>query len=449
MFENKYTSIDLFSGPGGLTLGLKLAGIKPLIAVEMNREAIETYSANHDVDILDLELYLQDENKFSSFFTENKKSVLIKGDIRKVSNDLIKSLLKKRFLTEKVDLVTGGPPCESFSIAGKRLENDERDFLFLNMSRIAKAVDASMFLFENVKGVLSKKKSKSFRTMLQEICEEFERPDQNNGINFRIDSWQKEDIVLNCADYGVPQNRERVFLIGINQKYPNVHFNYPKITNGMNGSIPHVTVEEAIMDLPIVNVEEEVTEYRFDKKLFDTIESPSYKNFLKFIRTLNFEGFSIKDFSTLNSHRASKHFPKIIERMSHIQPGESMKTAAERLVREGEKHIREEYFPKKPYGARFRRLKAQVPSFTVTSHCFDEMIHPFLNRAITPREAARLQTFPDWYVFKGPYVVFHSDPKQDRYEQIGDAVPPLMAYRLGEEIVHSLDLISLQTETVL
>jgi DNA (cytosine-5)-methyltransferase 1 len=440
MFQ--YTSIDLFAGPGGLSTGLKLAGIKPLIAVELNSETVETYAANHDAEIFDLEKYINGELSYDDLFLPNDKTLLIKGDIRKISNNLIKKVLNERFLTNKVDLVSGGPPCESFSIAGKRIENDERDFLYINMSRIAKAVDASIFLFENVKGLLSKKKFDENKSMFQEICDEFERVSIDNGVSFRIDHWQKDDILLNCADYGVPQNRERVFLVGINNKHKDAYYNYPEKTHGIDANLlPYVTVKHALCDLPVIDVEEEVRNYNFCETQLSKSSDASQMNYLKFIRGIEPHSnlIRMKNHQYLDSHKASKHFPKIIKRMSLILPGESMKTAAERLILEGKQSLREEYFPNKPYGARYRRLKWDSPSFTATSHCFDEMIHPELNRALTPREVARLQTFPDWYVFKGPYVIFHSDPRQDRYEQIGDAVPPLMGYRLGEEIVNTIN----------
>ncbi|MGH0419864.1 DNA cytosine methyltransferase [Bacillus cytotoxicus] len=97
MSQYKYTSIDLFSGPGGLTTGLKLTGIKPLIAVEINKETAETYSANHHVDLLNLEEYLQQENKYEHIFKPSNRSVLILGDVREVSDNLIKEILLKRF----------------------------------------------------------------------------------------------------------------------------------------------------------------------------------------------------------------------------------------------------------------------------------------------------------------------------------------------------------------
>jgi len=437
--KNKYTCIDLFSGPGGLTTGLKLAGFKTLIAVEINKETAETYCTNHHAEIFDLESFLSGNNLHTDMFLPSNDPVLILGDIRKVSNTLIKRLLNERFLIDEVDLVSGGPPCESYSIAGKRTENDERDYLFVHLSRIAKAVDSKIVLFENVKGILSKKSNMGNDTFFSLVCDEFEKEDPEHSNSFRLASWHKDQVLLNCADYGVPQNRERVFLVGINNKYRNAYFNYPMETHG-KGKLPYVTVDQAISDLPIIQALEE--NYNYDNKENDfERKSESQKIFLKFVRGID-PGLPDRieyNGKYLDSHKASKHFEKIIKRMSLIQPGESMKSAAERLVNEGRIELRKKYFPKKPYGARYRRLKRDSLSFTVTSHCFDEMIHPFLNRALTPREVARLQSFPDWYVFKGPYVIFHSDPKQDRYEQIGDAVPPLVGLRLGEEIINTLN----------
>lgn len=441
MLNYKYTSIDLFSGPGGLTTGLKIAGIKPLIAVETNNETVETYVANHNADVLHLDLFLEGKlPNMNEFFLPNTKSLLIHGDVRKISNQLIKNILRERFLTDKVDIVTGGPPCESFSIAGKRLPDDERDYLYLHLSRIAKSTDASLLLFENVKGLLSKKIQNGYGTVFSKICEEFEKNDSNTGVSFRLASSHKQDILLNCADYGVPQTRERIFLVGINNKYNEVYFNYPAKTNGPGFPIQYVTVRQALSHLPKIDVLEKAERYELMESEIDRIQEPELKKFLEFIRGIKpvLPSEQIVDSKNLDSHKASKHYENTIKRMSLIFPGESMKSAAVRLIKEGKTDLRNKYFPKKPFGARYRRLRSDLPSFTVTSHSFDEMIHPELNRALTPREVARLQTFPDWYVFKGPYVIFHSAPEQDRYEQIGDAVPPLMGFRLGEEIINTL-----------
>ncbi|EJR57585.1 hypothetical protein IIM_00192 [Bacillus cereus VD107] len=111
------------------------------------------------MDLLNLEKYLQHENKYEHIFKPSDKSVLILGDVREVSDNLIREILLKRFSKTSVDVITGGPPCESYSMAGKRLKNDERDHLYKHLSRIAKAVDVSILLFENAKGILSKKQT--------------------------------------------------------------------------------------------------------------------------------------------------------------------------------------------------------------------------------------------------------------------------------------------------
>lgn len=445
-----YTSIDLFSGPGGLCTGLKGVGIKPLIAVEMSDWTVETYKASHDADVLKLDEYLVDPNSQSKLFNKNDKTLLIHGDIRKIPNELIDLILKKRFGVEKVDLVTGGAPCESFSMAGTRREDDERNNLFLNLERIAKHVDAKMILFENVKGLLSKPLNGVRGEMYRLICDEFERPNEN-GVAFRLVSRDPETVVLKASDYGVPQYRERVILIGINTKY-NATFNYPRKTHGENRDFPYVTVKDAIMDLPQVGSKEGSEEMKHDiDSLINDNLPPQQIEFFKYISG---EIFKIPDHlldkkGIINSHIGPGHTPRIIERLSNILPGENMKKAAERLISEGREDLRNDLFPKKLYGARNRRLRLDEPSFTVTSHCLDEMVHPVLNRSITPREAARLQSFPDWYQFKGPYVKFHSDPEQDRYEQIGDAIPPILGYVLGIEIVNTLNQINKYTNRLL
>ena len=155
---SKYTSIDLFSGPGGLCTGLRWAGIKALNAVEQSYCTVQTYAASHYADIFDLEAYLNGtlENA-DEFFKPHDNTLLIYGDINKVEISLIKKILKERFSKDTVDLVTGGAPCESFSMAGDRKEDDDRNSLYQNVLRIAKGVEADMFMFENVKGLFSKK----------------------------------------------------------------------------------------------------------------------------------------------------------------------------------------------------------------------------------------------------------------------------------------------------
>jgi DNA (cytosine-5)-methyltransferase 1 len=441
-----YTSIDLFSGPGGLCTGFKWAGIKPLIAVEWSDWTVETYKASHNADVLPLQAYVDGTLKNADkFFLPNTKTLLIHGDIRNVSNELIDKILQERFGVKSVDIVTGGAPCESFSMAGHRKEEDERNNLFLNLARIAKHTDAPMILFENVKGLLSKKSEGIHGKMYQDICDHFEVPNEE-GISYRLVSRDKDLVLLKATDYGVAQDRERVILVGINTKYE-AEFIYPEKTHGPGREFPSVTVSDAIGDLPQYEYpkegEEEVEFFPDIKKEF----SEQRKNFLRIISGLEHgipEHLEEKK-GLLGSHITPGHTDKMVNRIKQILPGEGMKRAADRLILEGKEEIVRAYFPNKLYAARNRRLVSNKPCFTVTSHCLDEMVHPVYDRGISPREAARLQSFPDWYQFKGPYVKFHSDPQQDRYEQIGDAIPPLLGYALGKEVVNTLNQIFQQT----
>ena len=147
--ETQFTSIDLFAGPGGLCTGFHWAGIKALIAVEWTGTTVQTYSKSHDADVLVLEEYEKDPEKFKDMFQrrDDQKTLMIHGDINKVSNELIKKILRERFGRESVDIVTGGAPCESFSMAGDRKEDDDRNELYQNVLRIARAIGSSMFLF--------------------------------------------------------------------------------------------------------------------------------------------------------------------------------------------------------------------------------------------------------------------------------------------------------------
>jgi len=436
-----FTSIDLFSGPGGLATGFKWAGIKPLIAIEWSYWTAQTYALSHNADIFPLEEYLNGTiENLEQYFKPSQKTLLIYGDINKVEKELIIKILNERFGVNSVDIVTGGAPCESFSMAGDRKENDDRNTLYKNVLRIARAVDSKMFLFENVKGLFSKKLNGKAGEMYTSICDEFQS--KRKGLpSFKLVSTDKNVVLLKAKDYGVPQSRERLFLVGINNKFKNASFTYPQKTHGDGCHYRYVTVEDALMDLPQIPSGIENNNYIFN---INEATDETRNLFLRRMRgdlTMAPIGDNFTQHSLYN-HKAPGHTKKMMERIESIKAGENMKTASERLIHEGNKDIVERCFPKTLYASRNRRLLLSEPSFTVTSHCLDEMIHPVSNRGLTPREAARLQSFPDWYQFQGPYVKFHSDPEQDQYEQIGDAIPPLLAYALGVEISKTLSKIA-------
>ena len=434
--DKQFTSIDLFSGPGGLCTGFGWAGIRPLIAVEWSYWTVQTYSASHNAEIFELEKYLDGtmENP-EHYFEKNDRTLLIYGDINKVEISLINKILKERFGVESVDIVSGGAPCESFSMAGDRKEDDDRNVLYKNVLRIARGVDSKMFLFENVKGLFSKKYDGKPGAMYEHICDEF-NSELEGQTSFKLASTDKNTVLLKAIEYGVPQNRERLFLVGVNRKY-DATYSYPTPTHGPGRTYEYVTVEDALMDLPQIEMNEETSEYTFDISALNEGKRKSYLERMHGNLSGAPEGIEYTDKSLYN-HKAPGHTPKMVERIKSIRQGENMQKTYERLVEEGREEFAKANFPKKLYAARNRRLVPNEPSFTVTSHCLDEMIHPTLNRGLTPREAARLQSFPDWYQFKGPFVKFHSDPEQDQYEQIGDAIPPLLGFALGKEVVKTL-----------
>lgn len=444
------TSIDLFSGPGGLATGFKWAGILPLIAVEWTDSTAQTYSYNHNAEIFELSKYrpnkkVTNKDYLENFCHESDQSVLIHGDINLVSSNLIKELLIKRFgidcTNETVDIVSGGAPCESFSLAGTRTIGDDRDELFSNIYRIAKIVKSKAILFENVKGLFSKKSKEGVKgAIFQYICDTFER-----GGKYKLVSRDPERILLKACDYGVPQIRERLFLISLRKDIAkNREFDYPTPTFGHDETRPFVSVSDAICDLPRVESGEESESYSFPNHF----NSENQKWFVYLMRGMTLPNINsqtpdylsdkFNNLSSLSIHKGPGHVKKKMELLKLIPPRSSMKAVYERLVIENKIEKYRSLFPNIIYGCRNRRLLEDQPSFTITSHCLDETLHPYINRAITPREAARLQSFPDWYYFAGPYVQFHGSKEEDKYEQIGDAIPPLLAYALGIQFVKCL-----------
>lgn len=385
-----YTHIDCFSGPGGICTGLHAAGFDTLIAIEHIRSCVDTYSANHP------EVHV------------------IMSDIRKVTEEQILPYIPEN----GVDLVTSGMPCETFSTAGNssRAAYDDRQFLFREGIRIAKIANAKMILFENVPMITTKRVAKdSSKLILDVLKEELVEAGYSNYIQCIIDSEK----------YGVPQRRKRFFILASNNKND-------ELTAPLPTSEKEVTVQDAFCDIPPVeaNTWKENPEY---------IQGAS-SDYTILMRNDEFWHRKTKEHKLLN-HLPMNHRSYIIERFHILQQGEGLKGLFGRL---GEKELKElqekKIVPKVVYVKRNYRLKWDEPSPTVTSHALDEFVHPTQDRALTVRECARLQSFPDSYDFVGgPYLVAHDDrAQQDKYEQIGDAVPPLVAYAWGNQIKNIL-----------
>lgn len=387
-----FTHIDCFAGPGGICTGMHAAGFETRVAIEYIRSCVDTYSANHP------EVHV------------------IHSDIREVTAEQILPFVPEG----GIDLVTSGMPCETFSTAGNssRAAYDDRQFLFREGIRIAKIANAKLILFENVPNIQNKRVAKDSKKLIID-CLKQELADAGYG-NYC-------EFTLDASKYGVPQRRRRFFILA------------SRFSNWNLSSVPvettpdqEVTVQDAFIDLPEVeaNTWTENTEYL-------NTES-AYTRLMKDDR---FWKRTTKEHKILN-HLPMNHRKNIIERFSILHQGEGLKGLFARLSPEElEEYQKNKVMPKTIYVKRNYRLRWDEASPTVTSHCLDEFVHPVQNRALTVRECARLQSFPDSYDFVGgPYLTAHDNrEEQDKYEQIGDAVPPLLAYAWGLDIVRILN----------
>ncbi len=385
-----YTHIDCFSGPGGICTGFHAAGLETKVAIEYIKSCVDTYSANHP------EVHV------------------IHSDIRDVTAEQVLPYIPK----DGVDIVSSGMPCETFSTAGNTSRSfyDDRQFLFREGIRFAKMTKAKLLLFENVPAITTKTVAKHSNERIVDVLKkELTEAGYGNYI----------EVVLNATQYGVPQRRNRFFILAC--RYPDWKLSVPEPTQNYE-----TTVMEALAGLPnvIPNSGQEETRYQGEQSDFSNRMRDN--GFWK-------RGENIaQDFT---NHMPMKHRACTLERFSLLNPGESLKNLFERYTGEEREALQaRRVLPKKMFIKRNYRLKSNEASPTVTSHCLDEFVHPIYNRALTVRECARLQSFPDSYDFcGGPYLVPHIDKTvQDKYEQIGDAVPPLLAYAWGKTIAQIL-----------
>lgn len=368
------THIDCFAGPGGFCTGLKAAGFRTLMAFEKVETVCETYAANHpEVD-------------------------LIQGDIRQVPDDQLAAI-------GPVDLVTAGFPCETFSTAGNksRASYDHRQTLFMEAVRIAVACKSRFVLCENVPAILTKPLVKG-ETKL--VIDEIRRVLREAGYRNQLEA------VLNTADYGVPQTRRRFFLLACRDD--------DQLVRPVPSAARQTTVGDAFCGLPLQPSETAVAEYP---------KGGGYAWNMGCKQLWNATAWCDQQLL----HVCPGHRPATVERFGLIPQGGRLSDLFKTLDPDTIAELQQRrVLPKVPYQQRGQRLHPDRPSPTVTSHCLDELVHPTEPRCLTVREAARLQSFPDGYDFRGPLSCPHQSETQDKYEQIGDAVPPLMAMRWGE-----------------
>ena len=313
----------------------------------------------------------------TSYIANHKNTKMIVGDI--TSLDLEDTFGK---LAGTIDVVIGGPPCQGFSQKGQRKTiHDERNYLFKYYVSVVELVNPKYFVMENVPNLLTAEGG-YFRREIEELF---------NKLGYSL-----EYGVLNASDYGVPQNRRRAVIIG------KLDGDAPKLPVPKRNK---VTIWDAISDLAYLESGEgsEEQEYKY----------PAESDYEKMLR---------KDSSKLFNHIATKHSPLALERLALIPPNA------------GREVLPEEHLTKSIYSGTWTRMKKDEISVTITTR-FDtpssgKFTHPFLNRAITVREAARIQSFPDDFHFVGN--------KGSQMKQVGNAVPPLLAAAIAEVIMNDI-----------
>lgn len=399
--------VDLFSGAGGLTFGFYYR--KRNGSFVRNRKNSFVFANEYD-------------KHAASAFSKNYPDIpMLNCDIKAITEEQIKELIGD----DPVDIIIGGPPCQSFSTIGKR-RFDDKAKLYTEYMRFLSIIKPKMFLFENVKGMLSMKEqipvldesgneqltedgkviTKSGRFILDVIKDNFAHIDNQTGYTL------VGQEVLDAVNYGVPQHRERIFLVGVrNDLIGTVNWNYPTATHG-EGRIPHLTIREAINDLP--SLEEGESKSQYDKACEN-----DYQRLLRGTAT------------TLTLHYCGTHNEKMRTVIAAVPQGEG-RYYINRMVDEG----------KLPgfcrltsgYANTYGRLVENRPCTTITNNMCTpsalRCIHYSQNRELSPREGARIQSFPDWYAFSGE--------KANVATQIGNAVPPLLAISVARQIEKAL-----------
>lgn len=369
--------VDLFSGAGGLTFGFYY-----------NREN-NTFVRNENCNIIFANEY--DHAAAESFRINFPDINMINQDIKELTEEQVRALIGE----EEVDLIIGGPPCQSYSTIGRRVYDDKAK-LYNEYYRMLSIIRPRMFLFENVKGMLSMKDEKG-NLVIDNIKNMFENINDELGYNIVYDT-------IDAVNYGVPQHRERVFIIGIRNDL-DIEWDF----NQLEVEPEQLTLEEAISDLPHIASGENIHEYG---------EEQPENDYQRLMRGTNTE---------LSAHFLAVYGDKIQTIMNNVIQGEG-KDYINSLVDQG--ILEEQYRLTSGYKNTYGRLYANQPCTTITNNMSTpsglRCIHYEQNRALTPREGARIQSFPDWFQFTGN--------KREIKTQIGNAVPPLLAMKFAEQL---------------
>lgn len=347
--SKNYIGVEIFSGAGGLGYGAAMTGINIEFAIEKDKYSLETYKKNHP----------------------NVKT--INEDIREING--------KEIISKKPFIVFGGPPCQGFSLSNTKTRNDTNvnNYLFLEFTRIINELKPDWFLFENVAGISTYKNGETVKK-LQEI--------------FKKTGYKTNHSILFASDYGVPQARNRFFMVG--NKH-DIEFEFPEKHENQ------ITVKQALADLP-------------DLQNGDYIEELPYKK----VKQSNYALLMRQNSKKAVQNYVSRNENYVLERYEHIKQGQNWKAIPDNLM--------QNYKNKNNcHSGIYKRLEADKPSVVIANYRKNMLIHPYQDRGLSVREAARLQSFPDDYYFKGSLMHIQ--------QQIGNAVPPLLAKAIFEQII--------------
>ena len=382
MDKTKLTAIDLFAGAGGLSYGFEMAGFDIKLAIEKDAWAAETYAANHiNKNILQADIYSLDNSFFAKY-------------------------------SDKIDVIMGGPPCQGFSIAAsnRRKADDSRNELYREFLRVVEVVRPKIVLIENVKEIMGYRLPDGTK-----IVEDIKMFLTECGYTYDYN-------VLNCRYYGVPQDRRRFFFLAVRKDILSKAF---KLEELMQKFVrPELTFIEATSDLPIVQPhqypEDAIQRYTIDPQ----------NDFQRFLR---------KNCTLIYNHIPMQHTQRTIQKFIFLQNDNG-----QQLPDELKPHIRGnvDTVSNSSYSQNHRIIDGQKVSPTITASFYSSFIHPTQPRNITVREAARIQTFPDSFVFKGKKTTLSKkllakkgifeELHLDQFNQVGNAVPPLMAEHLAQ-----------------
>lgn len=368
-----------------MSLGFCLAGYRPLVGVDRAMSSIQTYEYN---------LAQFGALGLCSDITE-------RGFL-----DHLKWLLEARGVRNP-DVIISGLPQSSFSVARRRTSGspDSDKAIYLHVVEAVQRMVPKIVVLETLPAFETADSGANLKDLT----------DRLNTLGYQIASWK-----IRAMDYGVPQPRERFYILA--GKTGGWLLTPPPITHGKrSGLTPFVTTYESLADLPAPALGGP----RIDSSPLRYAVPPAsaYQSLMRKLPLVE-DAFTLQ----VDNHVAIPHGAEFVERVAHILPGQHLGDLVRNLAVPS--HLK----PKKGFNSRCQRPIPDEPCISLTAHCMDELLHYSHHRSITPREAARLQSFPDWFTFLGVRSGHHGSVDQDQYEQIGSATPSLVAKAVAEAI---------------